>query len=184
MQYVYIFLFSLCSTFFLSCSKEKEILQADDCGKHLFSVLQNIDSFDKNEFEENFISLETIHRIGNDGKSFRTKKRRDRYANMTRKEYMDDIIDAAFDLVIGEGGAYDIDWDDIKYVAFGHQEQDFSNLESIKGKLVFEYNKKKYAVSCIYVKYDNKWQLSAIVSLYMEGIHNPYKTKDPTLFEI
>lgn len=174
----------LCIVFLVSCSKDTSVRKKDDCGKHLFALLKDFDPKNKQQFENGFISLETIHQIGNNKKLFRTKKRRERYANMTRKEYEEQIIDYAYDMISGEGDAFDINWDKIKYIDFGYKEQDYSNLETIKGKLIFEYKKRKYDVGCIYVKVGKEWKLSGIAGFFMHGVNNSPKPKNPYLFEI
>lgn len=168
----------------ISCSNDRIIHRKDDCGKHLFDLLKNFDPENKQEFEAGFISLEAIHRIGNDRKLMRTKKKGDRYANMTKEEYEEQIIDYAYNMIYEEGDAFDIDWRKIKYTGFGHKDQKFSNLESIKGKLVFEYNKRKYDVGCIYVKVDNEWKLAGIAGFFMQGVNNPPRPRNPYLLDI
>lgn len=168
----------------LSCSHDTTVSRKDDCGKYLFSLLKDFDPADKQQFENGFISLETIHRIGNDSRLFRTKKRRSRYANMTAEEYEEQITGYAYNLISREGDAFDIQWDKIKYEDFHHKEQYFSNLETIKAKLVFEYQDRKYDVGCIFVKYGNEWHLAGIGGLFLQDVNNPKRQKNPYLFEI
>ncbi|MDU1904046.1 MAG: hypothetical protein E6772_04615 [Dysgonomonas sp.] len=167
-----------------ACSERDSIIKPDDCGKHLFQVLKEFDPHDKEKLEKNFISLETIHQIGNDKSLIPNKKRRDRYANMTEQAYQKEIINAAYTIIDNEGYAFSIKWNKIDYVGFVSENQKFSNLESIKGKLVFEYDDKRYDVGCVYIRYDKEWKLAAITGIYLHGVNNPKRPQNPSLIEI
>jgi len=167
-----------------SCNNTGIIGKPDDCGKHLFRVLKEFDAHDKGRLEKNFISLETIHQIGNDKSLIPKKKRRDRYANMSDQSYQKEIINAAYAIIDNEGYAFSIKWNKIEYVGFVFENQKFSNLKSIKGKLVFEYKDKRYDVGCVYIHYDKEWKLAAITGIYMHGVNNPKKPQNPSLIEI
>ena len=133
---------------FVSCS-ESRVVEPDKCGDHLISVLKEFDPNNKEDFSNRFMSLETINQIGQDETLIKNKKRRQRFLNMTEAERTKQIIDPAFDIVENEGEAYSISWKEIKYVGFVFEPQTYANLTSIKGKLVFEFKKKKYDVGVV-----------------------------------
>jgi len=168
-----------------SCSDNKTVVNVDDCGKHLFEVLKNFSAGNKQKFAESFVSLEVIHKLGNDKDQIRNKRRREWFKNMTQAEYEDQITFFAYNLIDEEGQAFDIIWKDIKYIGFVHKDQNYDRMTSIKGKLVFEYKERQYDVGCIYIKYNDKWLLAGIAGLYMHGVNNPQRpTQNQGLMKI
>ncbi len=168
-----------------SCSQGNNINKPDDCGKHLFALLKDFDPDKRQQFADGFLSLETIHKLSQDRSQIRDPKRKSRFAKMTESGYDKEITGYAYDIIDKEGYAFGIVWKDIKYVGFIYKDQRYDNMRSIKGKLVFEYKDRQYDVGCVYVKYDEKWQLAAISGLYMHGVNNPVRPKpDQGLIDI
>lgn len=185
MKNKYLILYILFLLIITSCDSSTPVVsKPQDAGKDLFRVLKEFDPENKQQFENNFISLQTIHLIGNDRSLIPNKKRRDRYANMTEESYRKEIINPAYDIVNDEGYAFDIKWKDIKYTGFVFGDQKYSNLRSIKGKLVFEHDEKLYDVGCVYVRYDKIYYLAAITGIYLHGVNNPRRFQNPNLIEI
>ena len=157
-----LFTFSLLITVSLiSCSRGR-ILEPEKIGKQVFEMLKTISTYGKQDFIDNFLSVEEAIKIS---------KKLGRLGNKTTseaKEIRENNITKDYNKIKESGVSSGIVWQKIEYLDFVYEILEIEGFKAVSGNLYFKYDGETFGVEVSAVWNRNEYRISNISNLYQK----------------
>ena len=158
---VFLLALGLC---FTACSSGK-LDEPEKVGKHVFNMLQKMNTLSFEEYSNYFITLEELRALGENEEVVTSEETRNMLTSYEKQEY-DENLKFSFEMLKEEAGNNLVLWEDIEYFDFTYEKKTEAGITGIEGKLTFQYNDTSYLVFVSAIWDGNEYKLtrSAVTS--------------------
>ncbi|MEM6719073.1 MAG: hypothetical protein AAF611_07160 [Bacteroidota bacterium] len=143
MKKIYILLFCL-TTLGIFSACESNYISHQNVGKHVFQILQTLDTLPKESFQKHFVSFDQLTKMVESVKE--GEKLIPRIAEMTTEAYNSDI-DNIYHLAKEDAENNYIRWQDITFVDYKYQTTRNRSMTLNFGTLFFKNNQQDFSIS-------------------------------------
>ncbi len=157
-------LFLLFTIALSSCSNGR-LTEPEQIGKDVFEILKTISTSGKQDYIDNFLSIEEIRELGKNEEVVKEESTRNEMTLMLKEKWIDTItID--YNQIKEKGASSGIVWQDIKYLDFVYEIKDKDGLKVAGGELYFKYNEETYKVEISAIWNGKEYRIIEIEDLY------------------
>ena len=139
------FTFFLLVTIALSSCSNGTVTEPDKIGKQVFEILETISSKRKQDYVDNFLSIEEIRELGKNEEVVKEERTRNKMTSMLKEEWIEDIT-KDYNQIKEEGASSGIVWQEIQYLDFVYEIKDKNGLKGAEGELYFKYDEGTFKV--------------------------------------
>ena len=160
-----VFVLSILLIFILgACTDNTTTKEPDQIGHVVFEMLKKLSTGSKQEFVQDFLSVEEMRKMAKDKELVKNEGIRNKITS-TLKEEWNVNIEKLYNSLKEDGAAYGIEWNDIKYLDYIYKIEQNDGLNTCEGKLYFKYNDKSYNVKTGSIFDGNEYKLVEIDQL-------------------
>jgi len=134
---------------FTSCSNNG-VTEPEEIGEQVFEILKNITTDSKQEYFENFLSVES--------------GTKEYFSSLTSEEYYEKM-DKNYNRIKAEAGETGIKWKEIEYLDFTYRINSGDVGKECWGELFFQYDNTSYSIKTRSFFYKNTYRLTNIYDL-------------------
>lgn len=134
--------------FLVACGSDVRVSDPEDIGEQVMDILEDMDDMSKEDFREEFMTVEDIRELGQDEDLIKDEKGRNRLTKITKSD-RDKDLDKSFTKIVERGTEYGIKWSDIEFEDFAYEVETKRGVKMCEGKLTFKHNNASYELKSI-----------------------------------
>jgi hypothetical protein len=155
------------TAFFSSCNSG--IKTPEEIGKKAFEILKNFEKSSKQDFVDNFMTIEEIHKLAEDEKEITDAEMKEEISSITQKGWNEQIEYQYEDLkedikYIKQNNK--IILKDIEFVNYEYEIENEGGLNVCEGTLYFKYNDTTYEMDIVAVYNGKSYKFIKMYRLY------------------
>ena len=147
-----------------SCSK-KRLTEPEQIGKKVFEILKTISKNGKQDYIDNFLSIEEIRELGKNEEVVKEERIRNEFTSLLKEKWIGRIT-RDYNQIKEKGASSGIVWQDIEYLDFVYEIIDKGGIKGTEGELYFKYNEKTYKVDISAIWNGEAYRITVIEDLY------------------
>ncbi len=147
-----------------SCSNRR-VTEPEQIGKKVFEILKTISTNSKQDYIDNFLSIEEIRELGKNEEVVKAESTRNKMTSMLKEKWIDRIT-GDYNHVKKKGASSGIVWQEIKYLDFVYEIKEEEGLKGTEGELYFKHNDDTYRIEISAIWNGNEYQITEIEDLF------------------
>lgn len=136
----------------------------ESIGEQVFEMLQSVPKSDMTAYFGNFISLEEIHAMSQDGSLVKDLTMRQRMISMTQLDWNNLLIEDRT-AVLERGLVKGVVWESIEFEDFIYKVTEKDGIKGVDGELLFSSEEKTFAVTVRALWDGTAYRLSVVEEL-------------------
>ena len=149
---------------FSSCSNNI-IVKPENIGKSVIEILKTISVKEKQDYLNNFSSIEEIRELGKNEEIVKKEKTRNRLTLMLKEDWINKVSEGYFQ-VKTKGEEFGINWKEIEFFDFVYEIiEDNKGFQLAEGKLFFKHTDNTYEVKTASIWNGEKYLLIKVDEL-------------------
>ncbi len=151
---------------FSSCSgSNNSVKDPEMIGRQVFKILQNISDGTRQEYIDQYLSIEEIRELGKNPDIITDESTRNEMTSMLREKWIDGIKNE-YNEIKEDGGEAAINWQEIEYLDFVFEITEEDGIQFCEGELYFKLNNRSFNIAITSLYNGKEYKLITIEDLY------------------